>query len=387
MCPDCPFGLHLVNMSGRPFGKLDNVDVERYFSSKVAAAYKARQYDSFLDFATVLYAASLDAFITKFEKDAVPFVMIQWRDDQQHQWYSLLVQISSSQLILELVSAAAPESPTARAAMIDDPLQRLQASVFAANNVSMASPHRLIPLAISKACSNISAATKFYVDELGATVQASSTSPAGVTMKMFGLPGANMVVRYVQRPSSATTGPFTIAMLESAKLEAHKMAHTSVFCGVDKWYDNHFAYDQNITYLDAFKERFDARGRIYHIFGDCKPSSVPGPGTNIYVVDTIGDAVQLDGSWVHCPSGGSGDALQNPCSQGNCTSHVASASCRKELKAACPLPSPRGLTSICTDCAYRQWVQLEQAGCTNADIANHCTANNSTKHSGWPWIP
>lgn len=62
------------------------------------------------------------------------------------------------------------------------------------------------------------------------------------------------------------------------------MSHSNEFCGVDKWYDNHFAYDAFWnTSLDKFKAAFDKHDRIYHIYGDCKPSKMRGPGTNIYV--------------------------------------------------------------------------------------------------------
>merc|ERR1712136_645009 len=91
-----------------------------------------------------------------------------------------------------------------------------------------------------------------------------------------------------------------VADLEKAKNEAHTMAHEDIFCGVDKWYDNHFAYDQRSSSLDSFKSSFDENGRIYHIFGSCSSSSM----TNMYVVDPTGEAIQLDGSWTSCPSGG-----------------------------------------------------------------------------------
>merc|ERR1712107_245338 len=99
-------------------------------------------------------------------------------------------------------------------------------------------------------------------------------------------------------------------------------AHEDIFCGVDKWYDNHFAYDQRSSSLDSFKSSFDENGRIYHIFGSCSSSSM----TNMYVVDPTGEAIQLDGSWTSCPSGGSGDALQNACSQGTCSSYTPTSS-------------------------------------------------------------
>merc|ERR1712048_950010 len=143
------------------------------------------------------------------------------------------------------------------------------------------------------------------------------------------------------------------------------------FCGVDKWYDNHFAWDnvakQNAIPLDTFKANLDKTGVVYHIFGDCKPQKI-GPGTNIYLVDPTGDAVQINGAWDHCPHGGSGDALQNACSQGNCKKYHASVSCSKALASHCE--SSRLQNNTCTDCAYLQWRSLKVAGCRNADLVN-----------------
>ena len=35
----------------------------------------------------------------------------------------------------------------------------------------------------------------------------------------------------------------------------------------------------------------------------------------MYVVDPTGEVVQIDGKWIDCPDGGSGDALTDACSQ------------------------------------------------------------------------
>lgn len=86
--------------------------------------------------------------------------------------YSLVVQISTSQLILELVS----KKPPASVSIIKDRLQRLPSWVFALNNVSTASAAILVPLGISKGVSNISAVTSFYQEEMFAVESHNSAS-------------------------------------------------------------------------------------------------------------------------------------------------------------------------------------------------------------------
>merc|ERR1712136_437998 len=160
------------------------------------------------------------------------------------------------------------------------------------------------------------------------------------------------------------------ADLEKAKNEAHTMAHEDIFCGVDKWDDNHFAYDQRSSSLDSFKSSFDENGRIYHIFGSCSSSSM----TNMCVVDPTGEAIQLDGSWTSCPSGGSGDALQNACSQGTCSSYTPTSSCSSKLDTLCS--SVKQQNNVCTDCIYTRWSTFSSAGCHNADAVNYCVSSS-----------
>jgi len=307
--PGQNFGIHTVNTSARPSGSMSNADVEALVSSKLQAAFQAQKYDSFMDFAAVFYTTSLDKYISAFQTDGVPHLLLSWQDETGQQWYSLLVQLAASQLTFELVSGTTPTVGST----VTDVVQRLPSAVFTANQVSQQSEYIFQVLAVSKGCSNISDVTAFYEGEMGASV-AHSQIIGDVTLRTFSLPGANAQVRFVQRGSDDTTGDFKVADLEKAKNEAHTMAHEDIFCGVDKWYDNHFAYDQRSSSLDSFKSSFDENGRIYHIFGSCSSSSM----TNMYVVDPTGEAIQLDGSWTSCPSGGPGPRSCSSFNQRSC---------------------------------------------------------------------
>jgi len=347
---------------------MDNWEVEQHFARKLTTAMSTHRYDSFMDFATVLYAKELESYLDKLKRGTIPHQVRSWLDDEQQKWYSLLVQIGGSQLQLELVSPSRPR----QVLIIDDDLQRLPASVFRANAVSELSAKVLHPLAVSKAVSNLSATTAFYVNEMLASVNHTSHSTDGtVTLQAIKLQGAEALVRFVQRPSDATSGDFTVRDLEEVKNKAHRMAHMDNFCGVDKYYDNHFAYDQTAIKLDRFKEAFDQHQRIYHIFGDCNSTAI-GPGVNIYVVDPTGDSVQIDGKWDQCPQGGSGDALQDACSQGTCQVYQPTAACYEKISLLCAKQHLRN--STCTDCGYLNFVALQAAGCNNADVVNYCTA-------------
>eukprot|EP00662_Eupelagonemidae_sp_cell21_P030414 gene30414-23839_t len=89
---------------------MDNVDVEARFTAKLRAAFAAGEYDAFMDFTMgrvlmVLYATSLAPYAASFQRDRVPFLALRWADDRGAVWHSLIVQVSTSQLVLELVSA------------------------------------------------------------------------------------------------------------------------------------------------------------------------------------------------------------------------------------------------------------------------------------------
>merc|ERR1712232_944590 len=108
-------------------------------------------------------------------------------------------------------------------------------------------------MGISKGVSNASAVSSFYMEEMFG-VETLSSSTSSVVLRCFTLPHSTLLVRVIQRLASATSGAFKISDLEAAKLTAHKMSNMDGFCGVDKWYDNHFAYDAFWnTSLDEFK--------------------------------------------------------------------------------------------------------------------------------------
>ena len=76
--------------------------------------------------------------------------------------------------------------------------------------------------------------------------------------------GAPMPIRAVQRAdqSSAYTS-FDVADLESAKNAAHASAWQSATCGVDQFYDNHYALQQYRIPVDTFTDALMATGNYW----------------------------------------------------------------------------------------------------------------------------
>ena len=136
------------------------------------------------------------------------------------------------------------------------------------------------------------------------------------------------------------------------KNEAHTMANEDIFCGVRQ-------VVMTTTSLVIRDLRASILSKI-HIFGSCSSSSM----TNMHVVDPTGEAIQLDGSWTSCSSGGSSDALQKACSQGTCSSCTPTSSCSSQLDTLCS--SVKQQNDVCTDCICTRWSTFSSAGCDNA---------------------
>merc|ERR1712217_78367 len=97
---------------------------------------------------------------------------------------------------------------------------------------------------------------------------------------------------------------------------------------------------------------------------------------NLYLVDPTGDAIQMDSKWgTNAPNWvkwAEDDALQNLCTQGNCTAAAASttASCRSTLAAKCN--HSKDEANKCFDCEHFNWDALARAGCYNGDTVQFC---------------
>jgi len=367
--PGQDFGLHTVNTTARPTGEITVEMVEAHFTDKLSTAFKKQTYDSFMDFTTVLFAPDLDYYLEKFQAKAVPYLLLEWSDDKAAPHWSLIVHVAKSQVVLELVTNTKPTVNTN--APVKDASQRIPAEVFTSVNVAKQYQYALSILTVSRAATDLVAINNWYTKYLKATL-AHSHTVGTTTVHSYRLSGASAQVRFIQRDASATTGDFSVKDLEDVKNGDHAKFVVDEYCGVDKWFDNHFAYDSMPVKLDTVKEMLDADKQIYHIFGD----GSPGTMTNIYACDPTGECVQMDGGWTNTPTGGAGDSLMNACLQGVCAGKPEKETCHTAISKACP--NLGETNNVCTDCMYENWDALSKAGCSNADAANYCTNSSLT---------
>ena len=117
----------------------------------------------------------------------------------------------------------------------------------------------------------------------------------------------------------------TVAELEAAKWAAHASSWSSPSCGLDNFYDNHFAWQQFAIPVDHLVARLERRGATWHC------AKVSPTELDVYAVDPTGDAVQIDGDvtshgsqWLHdlgCYN--SSNVLFHLCSQGDCRAEAS----------------------------------------------------------------
>ena len=354
------FGLHAVNVTSRP-GFPSILAAERIFETQWNVVLATGTYDPILDFTTMLFAPSVDKYVAAFEKARIQHVLVgPWRDSADIEHWSVLAR-PCGMMILELVTSVAPASWTRTewAVRVSEDLVRLPSSVFSALNTSSQDPRILQPLGVSKGATDIDAVKAFYGGPMRARVDHETYDDGGNALVVFGLENAGAVVRFVSRGQ----GGEPVRALEGLKHALRTKFDVDPYCGVDKFYDNHYDYVQYAVPLDNFTRAFDRFPAVMHVFGN---GTVP---YSVYVTDPTGDAIQLVGRWTTSPDLARGDALADACSQGNCERFDASAPCRAALAG---FEALRLRKARCADALYGAYDRLEAAGCTNADVANFC---------------
>ena len=265
-----------------------------------------------MDFTFVLFAPSLDSYVTAFEAAGEAFLPLSWvGEDGSTKYYSLLKQVPDTQVIFELVSDVAPSS--SNVTFQEDPMVRVAASAFTDNSASSTEEGILTPLCVSKGVSNMSAIDDYYVNIFKATLTLDATVDYAASAAFFGdrargsngtttvatvhgykLEGAPVQLRFVQRDAAFTAGTFTVADWEQAKMRSYAAFATDPGCGFSKWYDNHYAWDQSTYDMETFVPLWEAGGWPWHVWAE--------PNNDVYAVDPTGDSIQMDTSWSACSS-------------------------------------------------------------------------------------
>ena len=185
----------MINASARPFDDMSTSEAEAQFDAKIEAAFSTGNFDSFLDFALVVYAKNLDTWISKVANftgattESPAWMALRWTDNSNATWFSAVFHLPHTQVLVEVISESEPSASIA-GTIHDDPLMRYPATGSCAyNGCADATDGIWIPLAVSKAVSDADRMQEFYETVLGASVASVDESQEGIRLRTMYFPG------------------------------------------------------------------------------------------------------------------------------------------------------------------------------------------------------
>jgi len=295
--PGNGFGLHLVAVPGhKTTGGMTVDEVEAKFNEKFGDMSK---FDSFMDYNAPLATKSLQALKSQFDKDGVKYLTATWSDTSGSQYSSILVQVSGSQLILQLCqkgSLTLAEGETAvqlEQQVPDDILQDQESNLLANDGDSETfSKDHIVSLGINRAASAkaMSALEDFYVTGMGAKKSLDSTSENGATRKCFLWKGATASVCFTNRDDSETSTSFKVGDFEDMLNGVHKTINGDYpWCPMNRWFDNHYAIDSQSVNNNKILNYINSN-KILH---RCASHGLLNRGVDA-VFDPTGVGIQMD---------------------------------------------------------------------------------------------
>jgi catechol 2,3-dioxygenase-like lactoylglutathione lyase family enzyme len=249
------FSLHGVRAAGASGarwtnvgGAMDVVALEKIFVEELG---DFDVYSPWMDYATALYAPSLEPYLAAFKRDSVPHLRLRWRAGpspaMQGEYYSVIVAVPDTLVIFELISNTTGSSGSvtddaADEATVEDgfmPTNEPRHLFYGTPGTPGASAPadrgaaNLQPLHVSRAVSNLSETIAWYYDIFGLAPVAHARTPNGAHMAAFQFPTPGSMeppatLQYIERAEADTAGMSSSARstrwLESVLSDAVKNA-------------------------------------------------------------------------------------------------------------------------------------------------------------------
>jgi hypothetical protein len=278
------FGLHLAAVTAhRTAGGLMVEEVEAAFIDKMGSM---TVFDAFMDFNVGLFTTNMDFYVKRFVADAVPHLAATWTTSSGDAMYSVFVHVPRSQMVVELI-AASSQILAARPKLV--PLeQRLSDSVIELLGQSPQTGNVLKAVKVSRAATDLDALDTFYLKGMRAN-KTYTLNGDDVSTRCYLWANAETDLCFVKRPDLATSGNFKVGDFEQMLHRVADTMLTNPYCNMNRWLDNHYAYDSRPHGGDDF-------GHISSYL-DSNPSvkfKCSGSGGLHYIVDPTGWGVQLD---------------------------------------------------------------------------------------------
>lgn len=301
------FGLHATNDMHHPSGTLSVADIERIFTEKFV---EFSEYTDVMDYHAGLWTPNLDSTISGFRRAGVPFLPLKWTGIDEMSYYSVLVAVPLTTIVLEFVGTPPSANALEEGEALSVAIPRCGQSLVGLAE-SERDSHDMTPLWISRASSDADRDANWYARHFDASTLLNETGKDNngdkVQYRYLIINPSNYIypweLHFVQRAPSAVGG-MTVADIEGYYKEVHRSSILSPVCGFDTWMDNHFGLDipPDYTskgsvanyYLDKLMRSLDTEsGNVYRLYKQMALDA--GVLYAIYVVEPSGHAVQLNG--------------------------------------------------------------------------------------------
>ena len=354
--PDTCFKLHAPQTWQHDSGLL-NVDILEKKNSKkwqhvMSDNPNTYHYDSFLDFNFAFYVESLDPYIAKWEdfnsnpnpstnsdgveyNDKFEYIGIEWEynipnidleisssEYKNNKWYSLLIHSPKSNLNYEFMSFIKPSSK------YHDNVKWIKTSIPRASFLSQSAPYpwnrpdqaKIVPARLSRAVTNLDETIDFYTDVMeseilynpGKTIvdDLNGDNIDTKTVILHAL-DTQIEIQFYERPIYYTAGDFDLQQYEQLLIETHDQVITTPFCGIDRWFDNHFGFTTWSVdgYLDRIVNKLNIRNKQkYRIYQSTYEHSSPDGKANLdkygkktvyifFIFEPSGQTIQMMGDF------------------------------------------------------------------------------------------
>lgn len=316
------FGFHLVNVSARETtGGYTVKDVEDAFTTRMG---DMSAYDNVMDFNIGLYVSDLDSYTSSFDSDSVSYLPLTYEADGST-WYSAIVQVPDSHMVLEIMSDSSSmigaEHHTTEARLSPSLARRTlarKADILAHHNftaMGVSASTTSMVIKVSRGATDLDAIDSFYTSALGASLDYSDSGDSYETHCFKYTTSSDVDVCFTKRDDN-TGNDWTVASNEQSMFAVHANLLTNPNCAMDKWLDNHHAYDSQSSSTGTAAVSYLSNNPDTYYY--CEEGALH------YIIDPTGWGIQTDFMFQSNPSGCSSRAIftdngGNPaCSLGTC---------------------------------------------------------------------
>jgi hypothetical protein len=304
------FGVHAVNCTYHPAGGCSILDIEEGWQAKFG---NFSQYHPLMDHNLGLWANNLSMTLDKFDEDGVKYYPMVWT--YEHKVYYSAIANPCGYALIEFISdEIGGRSPSDFNA---DGHSRMQFIDWnGPHGPTEENPLGLYPLKMSRPTTKLDEVAAFYDDVFHTVVLHNETFDDGsrlVTLKFpptsFGstMPHLQLWHRPEEPAKSDSCSEWTVAKWEAYQLATHDAEMQGPSCGMDRWLDNHFAFDCSDDQYDVkdYVAGFEQQGIKYRVdpMTSCA-GCAENPLWYIYSYDPSGYGVELHfATWTDHPEG------------------------------------------------------------------------------------